>query len=243
MVLLSTGNLAKQLHISVRTLRYYDQIGLVAPSKKDEYGKRFYNEEDILKLEKILLLKSLSLSLEDSKKILMEKSIHEILTAHKSVLEEQKNGIEQSILYTISLVHTLEIEGKIEWESLLHLVINEKSERPWEGYFTEEENKILTSQLPKLESEDLSTKKWMNIIKRLELCVQMGESPQSATAQLIIDDIEVLSFETFQGNKELMEKFWEVRKSREASTELGLYPVSEEVLEFLDRAMERESLR
>ena len=40
MIYLSTGELSKQLNISVRTIRYYDQIGLIKPSKKAAGGKR-----------------------------------------------------------------------------------------------------------------------------------------------------------------------------------------------------------
>ena len=59
------GQVSKQFNISVRTLRYYDQIELLAPSFKDENGRRYYSEADLFTLEKITLLKSLMLPLED----------------------------------------------------------------------------------------------------------------------------------------------------------------------------------
>jgi len=235
---ISTGELARKLNISNRTLRYYDQIGLVVPSNKNEFGKRFYSEEDILEIEKILLLKSLSLSLEDSKKILAEKSIHSILTAQRIALTEEKETIEQSIHQTISLLHTLELEGQIDWRSLLRLVAPQEKKRRWEDYFSEEENTLLQAQLPKLEKEDLLTRKWINFLKRVELSIQSGEAPQSDTVQLMIDDMEILSAETFDGNRDLMNKFWEVRKSPEASKELGLYPIDETIIQYLEKAMQ-----
>lgn len=66
----SIGEISKTRKISNRTLRYYEEIKLLTPSFKDGFGKRFYSEEDLLKLEKILILKSLSMSLEDIKQIL-----------------------------------------------------------------------------------------------------------------------------------------------------------------------------
>lgn len=53
----STGKIAKDWSISVRTLRYYDEIQLVTPTYKDDYGKRFYTQLDLLRLQKVLLLK------------------------------------------------------------------------------------------------------------------------------------------------------------------------------------------
>ena len=65
------GEVAKQRDISVRTLRYYDQINLLKPSFKDKSGKRSYSEEDLFSLEKILILKSISLPLDDIRKLLL----------------------------------------------------------------------------------------------------------------------------------------------------------------------------
>ncbi|RAP73376.1 MerR family transcriptional regulator [Paenibacillus montanisoli] len=64
------GDLAKSTGITVRTLRFYDQIGLFSPSGHSESGHRLYNEADIGRLQQILSLKDLGLSLEDIQKVL-----------------------------------------------------------------------------------------------------------------------------------------------------------------------------
>ncbi|WP_228548261.1 MerR family transcriptional regulator [Sporosarcina obsidiansis] len=234
---LSTGELAKQLQVSVRTLRYYDQIGLVQPSERGNGGKRFYSESDIFTLEKILLLKSLSLSLEDSKKIIQEQSMTSILHAHRAALTEQVETMSESIRHTTSLIHALDLEGEIKWEDLVTLVATHQQEREWTSYFTNEEQQILVKQLPSLESQEVSTKKWINLIKRIELCIKKGTSPKSEEVQLIIDDMNILSEETFQGDQQLMDKFWDVRKSEKASADLGLYPIREEIIAFIEEAL------
>lgn len=234
---LSTGELSKRLQVSIRTLRYYDQIGLVQPSKKGNGGKRYYSKEDILELEKILLLKSLSLSLEDSKKIVAEKTITAILLAHKSLLEEQLDSLNKSIHHTTTLLNVLKLEKSLNWEDLLSLVLTKEKDRDWKEYFTEDEQSSLMSQLPKVEKDDLSTKKWINIIKRIEMSIDKGISPHSDEAQLIMDDMDILSEETFQGDQQLMNKFWEVRKSEEASKELSLYPIKPAIIEFIELAI------
>ncbi len=238
MTFLSTGELSKRLQVSIRTLRYYDQIGLVQPSKKGNGGKRYYSKEDILELEKILLLKSLSLSLEDSKKIVAEKTITYILLAHKSLLEEQLDSINKSIQQTTTLLNVLKLEKSLNWEDLLSLVLTKEKERDWKEYFTEDEQSTLISQLPKVEKDDSSTKKWINIIKRIEMSIDKGISPHSDEAQLIMDDMNILSDETFQGDQQLMNKFWEVRKSEEASKELRLYPIKPAIIEFIEIAIQ-----
>ncbi len=52
-----TGDIAKKANVTVRTIQYYDSIGLLHPSIVDEKGYRFYNNDDLEKLKKILFLK------------------------------------------------------------------------------------------------------------------------------------------------------------------------------------------
>ena len=237
---LSTGELSKQLNVSVRTIRYYDQIGLVEPSRKEAGGKRYYSEEDILNLQKILLLKSLNLSLEDSRSILAEQSMSAVLLAHKSLMAEEIERLHNSLNHTQSLLNLLELEGALQWEDLISLVANAEKEGDWNRYFSKEQQSSLKSRLPKLESGDTTTKKWINMIKRIELCLEKGISPHSQEGQLILEDIDILSEETFGSSPELAEAFWEVRKSAKASEELGLYPIEPAVIGFLEMAGKKE---
>lgn len=50
------GDLAKQLNITTRTIRYYDQKGLVKPSRVSESGYRLYSNEQIKQLKLIIFL-------------------------------------------------------------------------------------------------------------------------------------------------------------------------------------------
>jgi DNA-binding transcriptional MerR regulator len=59
------GELARLTGLTIRTLRYYDQIGLFSPSEYTESGHRLYNQADLSRLQQILSLKELGLSLEE----------------------------------------------------------------------------------------------------------------------------------------------------------------------------------
>ncbi|WP_103108766.1 MerR family transcriptional regulator [Brevibacillus reuszeri] len=64
------GELAKMAGITIRTLRFYDQIGLFSPSGYSASGYRLYTEKDISSLQQILSLKELGLSLEEIKAVM-----------------------------------------------------------------------------------------------------------------------------------------------------------------------------
>ena len=89
-----TGEVAKLAGITIRTLRYYDTIGLLKPSKVLENGHRQYNTADIEKLQLILGLKLLDFSLEDIKTYLKKPDINlvDILTYQKQLLIRKINS-------------------------------------------------------------------------------------------------------------------------------------------------------
>jgi MerR family transcriptional regulator, thiopeptide resistance regulator len=180
-VYLSSGELAKRFKVSLRTIRYYDQIDLVRPSKLGEGRKRFYSAEDCLMLEKVILLKSLALPLDEIKRVIEAQSMESILIAHKSYLEEQSSTIQTSIDHTNSLLHILKLEGNIHWEDLLSLTVPKEKNRSWSTFFSNEEQELLQDRLPKLEEDNVNTKKWINIVRRLEMCIQANIPPWIGT--------------------------------------------------------------
>ncbi|PWU68713.1 hypothetical protein DLJ74_09815 [Gracilibacillus dipsosauri] len=50
----SIGKIAKEMNITVRTLRYYDEINLLKPSYISESGYRYYSKKDIITLQRII---------------------------------------------------------------------------------------------------------------------------------------------------------------------------------------------
>lgn len=118
----SIGEVAKKLNISVRTLRYYDQIGLMKPSQKGENGKRLYSNQDLLTLEKITLLKKLNLSLSDIEKVLSKITIEQLLLAHKEALQQKVEELNNSIKATNTILNIIHLEGDLNWEELLPLI-------------------------------------------------------------------------------------------------------------------------
>lgn len=67
---LSISEMAKLSFVSVRTLQYYDEIGLLKPVEVSEKGYRYYNEESLSELQVILFYKELEFSLKDILKIM-----------------------------------------------------------------------------------------------------------------------------------------------------------------------------
>ena len=61
----TTGEFAKRANVSVRTIRYYDDRGLLTPSQVRESGYRYYTDLDFIKLQRIIVLRKLGFTLQD----------------------------------------------------------------------------------------------------------------------------------------------------------------------------------
>ena len=85
--------------ISTRTLRYYDQIGLLKPSSINDAGYRYYGPYEVDRLEQIMYLKALDVPLKTIKKILNAQPLNhlELLNDHLVKLNQKKNHIESII--------------------------------------------------------------------------------------------------------------------------------------------------
>lgn len=68
------NEVAKRTGVTVRTLHYYDQIGLLAPSRVTAAGYRLYDEASLVDLQQILFLKELDFSLAEIKRIMADPS-------------------------------------------------------------------------------------------------------------------------------------------------------------------------
>ena len=89
----SVGEAAKAVHTTSETLRHYDRIGLVKPSKKDEWTNyRYYTEQDIVRLNTVRALQTMDLPLQEIKKVLeyddLEKIVDFLARAEKKADEK-----------------------------------------------------------------------------------------------------------------------------------------------------------
>jgi DNA-binding transcriptional MerR regulator len=64
------GEVAEQVGLSLRTIRYYEEVGLVRPSARTTGGFRLYSELDVARLRLIRRMKPLDFSLEEMKDVL-----------------------------------------------------------------------------------------------------------------------------------------------------------------------------
>lgn len=76
----SVGEAAKVVHTTSETLRHYDRIGLVKPSKKDPWThNRYYTQQDLVRLNTVRALQLMDLPLQEIKKVLEYDDLEKIV--------------------------------------------------------------------------------------------------------------------------------------------------------------------
>src|SRR5690606_1876664 len=88
--------LAKLAGVSTRTLRYYDEIGILKPARINSSGYRIYGQAEVDKLQQILFYRELGVQLESIKEILSSPSFHAVnaLKEHRAKLLEKRQQLD-----------------------------------------------------------------------------------------------------------------------------------------------------
>ena len=94
--LIKIRDISNRYDITARTLRYYEDIGLLTSIRSDEVSYRMYDEDAIRRIEQILILRKLNISIKDIKRIFDTTGSEVVLDVLKKKIEEAK----QLLLFT-----------------------------------------------------------------------------------------------------------------------------------------------
>lgn len=189
---MSISETAKLTGVSVRTLHYYDEIGLLKPVCVDEHsGYRFYDERSLERLQTILFYRELDFPLKEIIKIISNPDFNknEALSRQKDLLRLKSERIERLIDAIDSTLKGENIMSFNEFDNSEFLAQKEK-------YAAEAKEKWGNTDAYKESSKKTSAysdEKWsevnegMNaIIREFANCMEKGNSPESESAQGLV---------------------------------------------------------
>ena len=117
--------------ISVRTLHYYDEIGVLKPESHRDNGYRFYGEESVIRLQQVLFFRELGFSLEDIKRIMTEPAfdVLEALQSHRILLAKKAERIDELLITVDKTIVSMEGKTKMEIKEYYKGFSDEQVER------------------------------------------------------------------------------------------------------------------
>jgi DNA-binding transcriptional MerR regulator len=226
--------------VTVRTLRYYDKIGLLKPASKTEGGHRLYTNEEIKKLQQVQFLKKIGFSLHEIKNMLAssEWDWSESLKSQLSFVIKEQENLKKIELSIRELIHGIAIEGIENWTAIQKIMQLSNKDKEIQQYYREslfkDRDIKLWEKVPSMTSDNPQSLEWIALIGQLKH--YMGDGPKAPKVQNIIRRMDEKRLEEFEGEDEFLDKLWEIRMSPKQSEKLGLYPIEQDVLEFMDQA-------
>jgi 7-cyano-7-deazaguanine reductase len=142
-------DISQMTGLSIRSLQYYDDIGLLKPAQRSRSGYRLYSEQDLIRLQQVVTLKFLGFSLGSIKKIL-ESTEFEVLSSmrlHAEILKEKAQRIHQAGDLMIYIASQIEAGERVNWNSALQIInileTHRMSEALEKKYYTKPEHSEL----------------------------------------------------------------------------------------------------
>ena len=183
--------------VSVRTLHYYDEIGLLKPSSVDRFtGYRYYDESSVLRMQEILFYRELDFSLKSIAEILSSPNYdrEKALKEQKKLLTLKKERLERLIL---------SIDNAVKGENVMSAFDNSE----FEAYKAETKEKWGNTKAYAEFSEktkDYSKERFADINTGLEYIfrdfaelMQSGAEPNSSDAQALVKKLQAYITENF----------------------------------------------
>ncbi|MBM7633258.1 MerR family transcriptional regulator [Geomicrobium sediminis] len=235
--MLTIGNLSKKTGVTVRTLGYYDQIGLLAPASRTEGGHRLYDAAQIIRLEQIVSLKYLGFSLDEIKLMIEDgtESIYNSLEKQLQLVREQKAELQRVEQALESMHHSIRTDEEMNWTLLFQVMrLFQQDQRELkqrlDRYLNEEQTQhMLTANL-----DHERRAEWLKLIADVKKHV--NEPPHSVMAQQLATRWVEQVHRMFGSDEAFLENAWEA--VREEADGVMFYPMTKEVATFIQKAIE-----
>ena len=182
------GDLAERTGLSVRTLHYYDEIGLLPPSGRTDSGHRLYSAGDVLYLQQIRSLRALGFGLEQIGEFLEKPdfSVREAIELHVLGLKEQIRLREELLRRLEAVAARLRSAEETSSKELVRTAMEviEMSEK-FEKYYTPEQLEALQHRREEVGEEKIraAEAEWTDLMEQVRQEMKASTDPSSERVQ------------------------------------------------------------
>ncbi len=182
------GELARRTGLSVRTLHWYDEIGLLTPSWHTAAGHRLYTTADVARLQQIKSLRQLGLALDEVRACLEAPDFSPLalIETQLSRLREQIEMQRRLCDRLESLAACLRAAETVSVEELLQTI---EEMNMFEKYYTPEQLEQLKARKEQVGEERIrkaETEDWPNLMAAVRAEMDKGSDPASAPVQALV---------------------------------------------------------
>ncbi len=234
---------AELTKVTVRTLHYYDQVGLLKPSFEKANGYRVYTDPDLLKLQQIVTLKFMGFSLGQIRELLDRKGYKAVksLRVQAEAVKDEIARLRQASRAIEQVLSRLEKDGRIHRQKLIKIMeviqMGEDVKKDWhEKFFTEAELKEFQEVGKKYTPEKAAAYmgRWAELIDEVKQNIKAD--PASKKAQDLAKRWTSLLNEAYGGRPELKARIGEAYTAGAVPDDYRMF--GPEVWDFIKKARE-----
>lgn len=183
---MKVGELAKRTGISVRTLHYYEEIGLVEPPRQTSSGHRLYGAAEVARLQQIVSLRQIGFSLDEIRR-LFERRDHSPLAVIELHLERLRDQLEATRRLSARLERIAERLRTAEEVSVDDLLMTIEDTLMYEKYYTPEQLEKLAARREEVGEERIrqAQEEWKELFERFRVEMEKATDPASETVQAL----------------------------------------------------------
>ena len=206
--------------VTVRTLHHYDRLGLLKPRRRTDAGYRLYEDRDLERLEQVVALKFLGLSLGQIRSLLENgadngdnRSMAEALALQRRLLLEKRRMLDHAIQ---AIVEAQAQDGASPALRKIIEVMEMETNNDWMEKYHTEESKAKVEARKSLWSPELQervSRQWNELIADVEAA--LSEDPASEKAQGLAARWKALVEEFTTGDRDISASVGRMWKDRE----------------------------
>ncbi len=177
---MKVGEVAKRTGLSVRTLHYYDEIGLLPPSQHTDSHHRLYGADELMRLQQIKSLRQLGFSLDEVRECLDSPRFtpRRTIELHVERLREQIGQQQRLVLLLQTLAASFELGAAASADDFINAI---EGITMIEKHFTSEQLQEIKRRGEELGPEHIRAveAEWPTLIARVRAEMQKGTEPTS----------------------------------------------------------------
>jgi DNA-binding transcriptional MerR regulator len=183
---LKVGALARRTGLSVRALHHYDQIGLLSPSRRTASGHRLYGIDEVRRLQQIVSLRQLGLSLEDIRECLARPDLPlgRVLDIHIGRVRAEIERQERLCALLEGLRARVEESGEVSLEEITRTI---EATMNVEKYYSPEQLDYLRNRREVVGAERMQSvrQEWQELFEAYGEAMARGLDPASEEVQAL----------------------------------------------------------
>lgn len=237
---LKVGELATRTGLSVRTLHYYEEIGLLPASVRNRAGHRLYGAAAVVRLQQIILLRQLGFTLSEIQGLLRRRDFSpgRVLELHTGRLKERIAHARRLLKHLEGLAGRLRSAKTVSVEEFIQTI---KEAHMLDKYYTAEQKQTLAQRKQALGEDRIrrAEAEWKKLFEQFRAHLKRGADPASEPVQALAKKGLSLVQEFTGGDAGILKSLGKMYKTEGGPQVLAQhgYQLDPQVWDYMSKAM------